>query len=102
MTKRMKLMSKKLTIKNDKVSEYLGTQDAIKGLQKVVDNGQTRLALEVVSDIISQIVDRIAALEEVLLLQSNSLIDETPATEQAKSVTKTKETTTQMLEEEKK
>ena len=95
-------MSKKLTIKNDKVSEYLGTEDAIKGLQKVVDNGQTRLALEVVSDIISQIVDRISALEEVLLLQSNSSIDETPATVQAKSVTKTKETTTETLEEEKK
>ena len=95
-------MLKKLTIKNDKVSEYLGTQDAIKGLQKVVDNGQTRLALEVVSDIISQIVDRISALEEILLLQSNSLIDETPATVQVKSVTKTKETTTETLEEEKK
>ena len=95
-------MSKKLTIKNDKVSEYLGTQDAIKGLQKVVDNGQTRLALEVVSDIISQLVDRITSLEEVLLLQSNSSIDETPPTVEAKSVTKTKETTTEMLEEEKK
>jgi hypothetical protein len=89
-----------MTIKNDKISEYLGTEDAVKGLQKVVDNGQTRLALEVIFDIITQLTDRIATLEETLAPQEDS--SPTPAPAQEKPVMKVKETTTVVSEEEKK
>lgn len=104
MMKRMKSMSKKMIIKNEKISEYLGTEDAIKGLQKVVDNGQTRLALEVVFDIITQLTDRIATLEETLAPQEDSSPTPAPAPApaQEKPVMKVKETTTVVSEEEKK
>ena len=87
-----------MIIKNNKISDYLGTEDAIQGLQKVVDNGQTRLALEVISDVISQLTDRIAALEEFLF----SGPEPTPAPAQEKPIAKAKETTTEISEEEKK
>jgi len=95
-------MSKKMTIKNDKISEYLGTEDAVKGLGKVVDNGQTRLALEVIFDIITQLIDRITELEETLSTQEDSSPTPAPAPVQDKPVMKVKETTTVVSEEEKK
>ena len=99
-------MSNKIIIKNDKISGYLGTEDAIKGLQRVVDNGQTRLALEVIFDIITQLTDKIAALEEIVSLQEDSSPTPTsapaPAPAQEKPITKAKETTTVVSEEEKK
>jgi len=97
-------MSNKIMIKNDKISGYLGTEDAIKGLQRVVDNGQTRLALEVIFDIITQLTDKIAALEEIISPQEDSSPTPTlaPAPAQEKPITKVKETTTVVSEEEKK
>ena len=93
-----------MIIKNNKISDYLGTEDAIQGLQKVVDNGQTRLALEVISDVISQLTDRIATLEEALSAKEDSLPTPAPAPTpaQEKPLTKVKETTTVVSEEEKK
>jgi len=97
-------MLKKMIIKNNKISDYLGTEDAIQGLQKVVDNGQTRLALEVISDVISQLTDRISALEEFLFSNPEpaSAPVPVPAPAQEKPITKAKETTTEISEEEKK
>lgn len=104
MMKRMKLMSNKMIIKNNKISDYLGTEDAIQGLQKVVDNGQTRLALEVISDVISQLTDRVTELEEFLF--SNPEPESAPvpafAPAQEKPIMKVKEATTVVSEEEKK
>lgn len=60
-----------MMISNNKISEYLGTEDAIQGLQKVVDNGQTRLALEVIFDIVTQLTDKISTLEEILSAQKD-------------------------------
>ena len=100
MMKRMKSMSNKMIINNEKISEYLGTEDAIKGLQKVVDNGQTRLALEVVSDIITQLTDKIYALEEILSPKEDVSLASAPV--QAKQTAKIKEAITEVLEEEKK
>ena len=102
MMKRMKSMSNKMIIKNNKISDYLGTEDAIQGLQKVVDNGQTRLALEVISDVISQLTDRIATLEEALSTKEDSSPTPAPTPTQEKPITKVKETTTVVSEEEKK
>ena len=93
-----------MIIKNNKISDYLGTEDAIQGLQKVVDNGQTRLALEVISDVISQLTDRIAALEEFLFSgpEPTGVPEPTPAPAQEKPIARAKETTTEISEEEKK
>ena len=89
-----------MIIKNDKISEYVGTKDAIQGLQKVVDNGQTRLALEVICDVVSQLTDRIAVLEEILSSKEDSSPEPAPA--QEKQIMKAKETATEASEEEKK
>lgn len=102
MMKRMKLMSNKMMISNNKISEYLGTEDAIQGLQKVVDNGQTRLALEVIFDIVTQLTDKISTLEEILSAKEDSSPTPAPAPAQEKPITKVKETTTVVSEEEKK
>ena len=93
-----------MIIKNDKISDYLGTKDAIQGLQKVVDNGQTRLALEVISDVVSQLTDRIAALEEFLFSKEDLPAELAPAPEpaQEKPIIKAKETAAEASEEEKK
>ena len=95
-------MSNKMIIKNNKISDYLGTEDAIQGLQKVVDNGQTRLALEVISDVISQLTDRVTELEEFLFSNPEPESAPAPAFAQEKPITKVKETTTVASEEEKK
>lgn len=106
MMKRMKSMSNKMIINNEKLSQYLGTEDAVKGLQKVVDNGQTRLALEVIFDIITQLIDRIDTLEEIVSTKEDLSPEPapapTPAPAQEKPITKAKETTTEISEEEKK
>ena len=95
-------MSNKMMISNNKISEYLGTEDAIQGLQKVVDNGQTRLALEVIFDIVTQLTDKISTLEEILSAQKDSSPTPAPAPAQEKPITKVKETITVVPEEEKK
>jgi hypothetical protein len=95
-------MSNKIMISNNKISEYLGTEDAIQGLQKVVDNGQTRLALEVIFDIVTQLTDKISTLEEILSAQKDSSPTPAPAPAQEKPITKVKETITVVPEEEKK
>jgi hypothetical protein len=99
-------MSNKMIINNEKLSQYLGTEDAVKGLQKVVDNGQTRLALEVIFDIITQLIDRIDTLEEIVStkedLSPEPAPTPAPAPAQEKPITKAKETTTEISEEEKK
>jgi len=95
-----------MIIYNEKLSQYLGTEDAVKGLQKVVDNGQTRLALEVIFDIITQLIDRIDTLEEIVStkedLSPEPAPTPAPAPAQEKPITKAKETTTEISEEEKK
>jgi hypothetical protein len=97
-------MSNKMIINNEKLSQYLGTEDAVKGLQKVVDNGQTRLALEVIFDIITQLIDRIDTLEEIVSTKEDLSPEPAPAPTPAreKPITKAKETTTEISEEEKK
>lgn len=99
-------MSNKMIINNEKVSQYLGTEDAVKGLEKVIDNGQTRLALEVIFDIITQLIDRIDTLEEIVStkedLSPEPAPTPAPAPAQEKPITKAKETTTEISEEEKK
>lgn len=61
-------MINNFTIKNPKISEYLNTDDSIEGLEKAVLNGQTRLALDVLVDIIEEMFERLISLEEKVLL----------------------------------
>lgn len=91
-------------IKNDKISDYLGTDDSIEALEKAVNNGQTRLAMNVIVDLLSEITERLIFLEEGL----NSPEEEVEAVNQPVAATpvsnkvKTKEVTTETVEEEKK
>ena len=60
------MMSEKITIKNDTISTYLNTDDGLIGFTKAVDNGQTRLALQVLVEVIEQLVDRVSFLESFI------------------------------------
>jgi hypothetical protein len=57
-------MSTDLTLKNEQLISYLATNDSIRALEKTVDNGQSRLALQVVLEIVSELTERLFALEE--------------------------------------
>jgi len=74
-------MNTNLTIKNDKISNYLNTEDSIIGLKKAVENGQTRLALEVVVDVVTEIFERLLDLEEkvnTIIIDSNEINKSVP------------------------
>lgn len=60
-------MTNNLTLKNEQVAAYLATKDSLIALEKAVDNGQTRLSLQVLVDIIDELFERIVALEELSL-----------------------------------
>lgn len=81
MRKRKSKMNTNLTIKNDKISNYLNTEDSIIGLKKAVENGQTRLALEVVVDVVTEIFERLLDLEEkvnTIIIDSNEINKSVP------------------------
>lgn len=54
------------TLKNEQLAAYLATNDSVRALEKAVDNGQTRLALQVVLDLISELTERIMDLEDIV------------------------------------
>jgi len=92
---------------NDKITSSDNTEaDALLVFRKAVSNGQTRLALEVIFDIITQLIDRIDTLEEIVStkedLSPEPAPTPAPAPAQEKPITKAKETTTEISEEEKK
>lgn len=60
------MMSEKITIKNDTISTYLNTDDGLMGFTKAVDNGQTRLALQVLVEVVEQLIDRVCFLENII------------------------------------
>lgn len=60
------MMSEKITIKNDTISTYLNTDDGLIGFTKAVDNGQTRLALQVLVEVVGQLIDRVCFLENLV------------------------------------
>jgi len=60
------MMSEKITIKNDTISTYLNTDDGLMGFTKAVDNGQTRLALQVLVEVVEQLIDRVCFLENLV------------------------------------
>lgn len=48
-------MSRKITLKNEQISQFLRTDDAIKALETSVDNGQIRLALQILVEIVNDL-----------------------------------------------
>ena len=60
-------MTNNLTLKNEQVAAYLATKNSLIALEKAVDNGQTRLSLQVLVDIVDELFERIVALEELSL-----------------------------------
>lgn len=59
-------MSINPTLKNEQLAAYLATDDSVRALEKAVDNGQTRLALQVVLDLISELTERVMDLEDIV------------------------------------
>lgn len=49
------MMSKKMTLKNEQIIGYLRTDDAIKALQTAVDNGQLRLSLQILTEVVENL-----------------------------------------------
>lgn len=87
------MMSEKITIKNDTISTYLNTDDGLIGFTKAVDNGQTRLALQVLVEVVEQLIDRVSFLES--FIEEDSVEDTAPiheeiAIEQKSSIEKSK------------
>lgn len=58
------MMSRKIILKNEQVSQFLRTDDAIKALQTSVDNGQIRLALQILVEIVNDLNSNINVIEE--------------------------------------
>jgi hypothetical protein len=48
-------MSRKITLKNEQIASYLNTDDAIKALSNSVNNGQIRIALQILVEIIEDL-----------------------------------------------
>jgi hypothetical protein len=92
------MMSEKIIIKNDTISTYLNTDDGLIGFTKAVDNGQTRLALQVLVEVIEQLVDRVSFLES--FIEEDSAEEDIPSAqeeiviEQKDSIQKSKTTST--------
>lgn len=90
-------MSLQLNLSNKQISAYLNTEDALLALQKSVDNNQTRLAMQVVADVIQQLCDKVADLEALLAKK-----DKTTSEPAIKQNPKPKEDNSDKLENDKK
>lgn len=104
MMKRTMIMSINPRIKNDKISDYLGTDDSIEALEKTVNNGQTRLAMDVIVDLLSEITERLISLEQSLNTpkQQDQVVSDPVVANMTNNKTKTKEIIADTVEEEKK
>lgn len=59
-------MSINPTLKNEQLAAYLATDDSVQALEKAVENGQTRLALQVALDLLSELTERVMDLEDIV------------------------------------
>jgi hypothetical protein len=64
-------MSRKITLKNEQIASYLNTDDAIKALSNSVNNGQIRIALQILVEIIEDLnnginIDKVSHEEKPL------------------------------------
>lgn len=50
-------MKRKIQLRNDQISSYLRTDDAVQALKTSIDNGQTRLALQILAEIVDELVE---------------------------------------------
>jgi hypothetical protein len=91
-------------IKNEKISDYLGTDDAIDALERAVNNGQTRLALDVTFELLSEVTQRLMLLEEALNAPKQEVEAEKNPVTTAQPINKAKpkDTSAENSEEEKK
>lgn len=81
-------MTNNLTLKNEQVAAYLATKDSLLALEKAVDNGQTRLSLQVLVDVIDELFERLVALEQLVINTEDNQEDtySTPAPAETVSV----------------
>lgn len=95
--KRIQIMSLQLNLSNKQISAYLNTEDALLALQKSVDNNQTRLAMQIMADVIEQLCDKVSDLQGLVLKKDKPAVESTP-----KQMSKTKEEVVDKLENDKK
>jgi len=50
-------MKRKIQLRNDQISSYLRTDDAVQALKTSIDNGQTRLALQILAEIVDELIE---------------------------------------------
>jgi len=74
-------MSINPTLKNEQLAAYLATDDSVRALEKAVENGQTRLALQVVLDLISELTERVMDLEDTIHPADDTISSEDNALE---------------------
>jgi len=78
-------MSVEIEISTEALKAYARTNDAIEAFNMTVANGQTRLALQVLVDIVNVLVDKIEELEDKINLSTkNDVIDSTVEKEEIK------------------
>lgn len=61
-----------LNIKNEKLSQVTRTDDGVRAFEVAADNGQLRLAVDILNDLLPSIVDKIEEIEQKI----NSLISD--------------------------
>lgn len=59
-------MSLKIKLKNEQISSFLRTDDALQALNTSVDNGQIRLSLQILVEVIEDLLNKIDSLTEKL------------------------------------
>ena len=79
-------MSLDIKLSNDNLISYARTDDAVEAFNRSVENGQSRLALEVLVPIINGLIEKVEKLESKIL--------DTPVVEESKPKTKSKDDTT--------
>lgn len=70
-------MSRKITLKNEQIAQFVRTDDAIKALETSVDNGQIRLSLQILVEIINDLNSALEASPQKEST-SNSLAKSSP------------------------
>lgn len=59
-------MSLKIKLKNEQISSFLKTDNALQALNTSVDNGQIRLSLQILVEVIEDLLDKVDSLTEKL------------------------------------
>lgn len=66
-------MSLDIKLSNDNLISYARTDDAVEAFNRSVENGQSRLALEVLVDVINGLISKIEELESKIATEESPI-----------------------------